>query len=238
MADIIQTFPKGTSNGGQEIQFSTVPLASADLLGHIIQYVGTTDQNYQNGYFYKCVEDITSGTYKWELCDVQDMEFMTSSDMDDVVTPLPAPTASAQRPVVYSLQEQVVGQWIDGRPLYQKSFTGTFPVTPTTGSKMTRVQFGELPKDSVVVDFRGHFHWANEDSSSSEYGNHGTAPMGFMHDAMRSDGGSPVIYRPESFAVWWTQYYTSTDRLFIEGDIRSWDNQTWVVTVQYYKPIS
>ena len=166
------------------------------------------------------------------------VEAMSASDMDDVVTPLPTPTASGQRPIVYSLQEQVVGQWIDGRPLYQKSFTGTFPVTPTTGSKMTRVQFGELPKDCIVVDFRGHFHWVNETVGSSDYGNYGTAPMGFTSAAIYSDGGSPTIYRPDSFTIWWTQYYASTDKFYVEGDVRAWDNQQWVVTVQYYKPIS
>ena len=32
----------------------------------------------------------------------------------------------------YSTSEQVVGTWIDGKPLYEKTFTGTFTVTTTS----------------------------------------------------------------------------------------------------------
>ena len=51
---------------------STMPTASADLVGTIVQYVGTTTANYTNGYFYKCVSDGESTpTYSWEQTDVQ-----------------------------------------------------------------------------------------------------------------------------------------------------------------------
>ena len=40
-------------------QFSTMPL-EASIVGKIVQYIGTTDQNYTNGYFYKGI--ITSTT--------------------------------------------------------------------------------------------------------------------------------------------------------------------------------
>lgn len=36
------------------IQKSTMPTASADLVGKIYQFIGTTDASYTNGYFYKC----------------------------------------------------------------------------------------------------------------------------------------------------------------------------------------
>lgn len=45
------------------IQYSTVPTASASLVGKIIQYTGTTDSTYTNGHFYKCAEN--SGSYSW-----------------------------------------------------------------------------------------------------------------------------------------------------------------------------
>ena len=44
----------------------TMPTASADLVGTIVQYVGTTTANYTNGYFYKCVSDgAVTPTYSW-----------------------------------------------------------------------------------------------------------------------------------------------------------------------------
>jgi hypothetical protein len=48
-----------------KMQYSTMPTASADNEGKIYQYVGTTDANYTNGYYYKCVEN--SGSYSWQL---------------------------------------------------------------------------------------------------------------------------------------------------------------------------
>lgn len=53
-------------------QVTTLPTASIDLLGKILQYVGETDSNYTNGYLYKCVSDgALDPTYNWERVDVQ-----------------------------------------------------------------------------------------------------------------------------------------------------------------------
>ena len=55
------------------IQYATMPTASADNEGKIVQYIGTTTVSYTNGFFYKCVEDSeNAGTYLWEKVDVQD----------------------------------------------------------------------------------------------------------------------------------------------------------------------
>lgn len=56
---------------------------------------------------------------KAELDNKQDADdLMTSADMDDVVTPLPGVASRLPR---YSTEEQIVGYWIDGKPLYQKT---------------------------------------------------------------------------------------------------------------------
>jgi len=51
------------------IQYITMPTASADNLGQIVQFTGTTDSTYTNGYFYVCVSD--DNTYSWENIEVQ-----------------------------------------------------------------------------------------------------------------------------------------------------------------------
>jgi lysophospholipase L1-like esterase len=43
-----------TREGTQKIQ---MPAAKAIELGKVYQYIGVTDANYTNGYFYKCVSD-------------------------------------------------------------------------------------------------------------------------------------------------------------------------------------
>ena len=54
---------------GQYIQYSTMPTASADIVNKIVQYTGTTNQNYTNGYFYKCV--LSGSNYIWTNINVQ-----------------------------------------------------------------------------------------------------------------------------------------------------------------------
>ena len=57
-------------SGKQDImQYSTMPTASSSNIGKIIQFTGTTDNTYTNGYFYICVE--SSGNYSWQRIDVQ-----------------------------------------------------------------------------------------------------------------------------------------------------------------------
>lgn len=54
------------------IQVDEMPTASQSELDKIVQFVGTTDATYTNGYFYKCVSDgETPPTYSWINVDVQ-----------------------------------------------------------------------------------------------------------------------------------------------------------------------
>ena len=56
----------------QITQYETLPTASADNIGKIAQYIGTTDSNYTNGYFYQVVSDGQDpATYSWENIQVQ-----------------------------------------------------------------------------------------------------------------------------------------------------------------------
>ena len=54
---------------GQTIQRNVLPFPSLAEKGNIYQYIGATDANYTNGYFYQCVDD--GGVYKWENKKVQ-----------------------------------------------------------------------------------------------------------------------------------------------------------------------
>ena len=50
-------------------QFTTLPTASADNVGEVVQYIGASDATYTHNYFYECIED--SGTYSWNQTNVQ-----------------------------------------------------------------------------------------------------------------------------------------------------------------------
>lgn len=54
------------------VQYSTMPTPASTNEGDIVQFTGTTDANYTNGYFYKCVSDGQNpATYSWTQVNVQ-----------------------------------------------------------------------------------------------------------------------------------------------------------------------
>lgn len=78
-------------------------------------------------------------------------DVMQSGDMDDVITPLPSVQPRYQK---YSTDEQVVGEWIDGKPLYQKSVQFVVASTHTTVSNVpTGVVNGKM---GIIIS--GYLH--------------------------------------------------------------------------------
>lgn len=66
---------------GSTIQVSTIPTASADYVGKVYQYIGTTTQDYTHNYFYECVNN--SGTYSWVQKNVQPTTDANAYHTDD-----------------------------------------------------------------------------------------------------------------------------------------------------------
>lgn len=131
------------------MQYATMPAANASNVGRIVQYIGN-GSGYVNGYFYKCVEN--SESYSWELHNVQQggsggggytagdginisaedvisTNNLQNGDMDDIVTPLPSVRGKYHK---YSTEEQIIGEWIDGKPVYEKVLIPTEDITITT----------------------------------------------------------------------------------------------------------
>ena len=68
------------ANIGADIQVLTMPVASADNLGQIVQFIGTTG-TYTNGYFYKCVYD--GEIYSWAQVSVQPQPTLGTAAVKD-----------------------------------------------------------------------------------------------------------------------------------------------------------
>lgn len=51
---------------------------------------------------------------------------MQSSDMEDVITPLPSARSPYHK---YSTTEQVVGEWINGKPIYERTYSDTMDLS-------------------------------------------------------------------------------------------------------------
>lgn len=57
---------------GATPQYTFMPMADEEHYDHIVQFIGVTDANYTNGYFYKCVSDGQDpATYSWSQVSVQ-----------------------------------------------------------------------------------------------------------------------------------------------------------------------
>ena len=75
-------------NKGQTIQYSTMPTADSTTVGKVIQYIGTTDANYTNGYFYIGTSTTTTVdneeviTYSWTNTNVQNGITYLTQDTD------------------------------------------------------------------------------------------------------------------------------------------------------------
>jgi len=72
---------------GDEIQFSTMPTASVDYLCKVVQFTGTTTNDYTHGYFYECM-DLGSGNYAWVSFPTEKPEtrLISQSDFDNLST--------------------------------------------------------------------------------------------------------------------------------------------------------
>ena len=82
---------------------------------------------------------------------VVEADVMQSGDMDDIVTPLPS-VAPKKEGVKYSTTEQVIGEWIDGKPLYQRTIVGEIT---NKNSGTTPVLFYEFGTDVIIQNING-----------------------------------------------------------------------------------
>lgn len=104
------------------------------------------------GDLYKCT---TAHTGAWDASDfdaTQVMEEMPTpmpaEDMSDIVTPKPGVMS---RRFKYSTEEQVVGEWIDGKPLYQK--TWSVVKTVSSGASTTLFTLSGVDTSIMVSSF-------------------------------------------------------------------------------------
>jgi hypothetical protein len=65
-------------------QLSTMPTAAATYEDQIVQFIGTTDANYTNGFFYKCVNN--SGSYSWQNVAVSEYPPVATSSTDGLMS--------------------------------------------------------------------------------------------------------------------------------------------------------
>jgi len=78
----IQKDVQPNSGGGGGSQVNNLPPASASEFNHIYQYVGTTTTDYENGCFYKCIINPSTGNYEWTAITVLDSDVYENDPID------------------------------------------------------------------------------------------------------------------------------------------------------------
>ena len=138
------------ANKQDKLQYSTLPTASAELEGKIFEYTGATGGGLTHGYFYECVSDGENpATYSWQQTNVQpssggggsytagegieitndviSTKQSEEGDIDEIIDVYPQAgnlvsiVNAFNKGDIYSTEEKMIGQWIDGKPLYQKT---------------------------------------------------------------------------------------------------------------------
>lgn len=102
----------------EDVQKTEMPTAASTYVDKIYQYIGTTDANYTHGLFYTCVNN--SGTYSWVPVDVQTAPGLNSDSIQDIISSADLSNYAVTNGNTYSTSEQIIGRWIDGKPIYQK----------------------------------------------------------------------------------------------------------------------
>lgn len=122
MSDVIYPLPSGGGGGTATLAGLADTTISNPSNDQILKYDATTSKwiNAENsgggGTDYTAGDGIVIDE------DEISTDNATSEDMEEIITPLPSVMS---RRFKYSTTEQVVGEWIDGKPVYQTTFTVT-----------------------------------------------------------------------------------------------------------------
>lgn len=199
MSNIIQTFPKGS--GG----------------GHIVLDTNGTavDQEKKLQFTGLDVSDDSTN----EKTEVKAVGLNADSLNDIIQSASVQGNAVAGNGLVYSTTEQVVGRWINGKPIYQKTFTSVLPTATTMGSIVySYIDIGAQVE--TVVDQKGKFH---------------TLSNGLWHDTIFDmDINSGWNYAVKSL-VYDNSAPNNANKILIGNADTAWNDAPLHITIQYTK---
>ena len=107
-------------------------------------------------------------------------------------------SASGESSINYSTTEQVVGTWVDGKPLYQKTFSGSYQLSNSWTNTGEVIQNGIIVKSEAVV-------YESDGNSLQVLGNITTNGEIYLYSLRPS-----TTYVVNYFTLWYTK---STDSI-------------------------
>ena len=192
MANIIQSFPSGGAGGGHTILDSTGTEVAQESK---LQFNGLS-----------VTDDSTNGITEVEA------EGLNQDSIDDIAgasTLTPAVIIGDAN--VYSTNEKIIGKWVDGKPLYQKTYN--FGALPNTTNKYVNTN---LNLSTTTV--RNIFGLATyDDGNSLQY-----CPL-------------PFISSSASWHISLQLCKNNNDLSILISTSANWSNASAYVTIQYTK---
>ena len=166
--------------------------------------------------------DSTNGWFYWnksfaDVLDTSKIETtITSGSTDSKVASAKAVYDATLE--TYSSNEIRIGTWINGKPLYRKVYTGTFPQVATDGNQASStVSLTSLNPDKVMIEFSGAW-----DSAGTGFQNF---PLMRRKFASNPDLATEFLARA----------ITVGNILYIQNNISAYNNDTYVVSLLYTK---
>lgn len=198
MADIIQSFPAGAGSGHTILDTDGTAVAQEKNL----QFNGlsVTDDSVQG-----VTEVAPAGLNQDSLNDIAAAELPSSNAVGSGFN--------------YSTTEQIIGRWIDGKPIYQKTFTSVLPTATTMGSIVySYIDIGAQVE--TVIDQIGKFHTLNN---------------GLWHDTIFDmDINSGWNYAVKSL-VYDNSAPSNANKILVGNADTAWNGAPLHITIKYTK---
>ena len=184
---------EGLSTKQDVIQYTTLPTASADNLGQIVQYIGATNASYTNGYFYKCVSDgAVDPTYSWEEL----YDFATKTELTDGLatkqdimqySDMPAASASYLDKICQYVGETNASNYMINGCFYKCEYNGSY----YTWERITMPHYTKMPSNAELFTlpdgtiFETDGYWSSLDGCGGKY---------MIRDASQATPIMPITY--------------------------------------------
>ena len=144
--------------------------------------------------------------------DTEMPEKLTAAQMATIKAAFTPNTGAPLRMMNYSTDEQVVGTWIDGKPLYQKTYAKTMPIW-SSGTGILFISEAASNDYETMVDFSGVIQIGQNDYAKIN---------GYIGSASGTD-------------IMWFGEHNGSKGLVVASSITNRSGKTVYVTVQYTK---
>lgn len=208
--------------GGGSIQVSEMPEASQSNEGKIVEYIGETDQDYTNGYFYECVGDGENPeTFSWVQKNVQpggggDASLETDITTNLAVGAVPSGTTLTEGMTFTEVMQKLFITEIAPTTTFTASGSGVkevgTSVTPTLTLVINSVGTGtpisiKFYSGSTLLDTQNYVEGTNSYTFTMESAITTTTTVKGVLEYKKSDNTNATVEKSATYTFVMASYY-------------------------------